>query len=517
MTEVFNWVDQLFAFVVPISNFLWDFPTNYAWYSNIPILGQFSLAILLLLGIGVYFTARTGFGQGKYFKRGIQLLTSKQKSKEGESQLTAFLLSTASRVGAGNIVGVTGAISIGGPGAIFWMWVSAFLGMSTSFAEATLAQLFKERKGDQYVGGFTFYIQKLWGNLAWVGSGMCILYLIYNMLSIPVHTFHVFTAANSVIDEVTGKSSNQTEPIYYVVALLIIFSIAFISFGGVHKVTKVTDKIVPIMAIGYTVVVLALVVINIAAVPAFFASVFKGAFQPEAIFGGAFGVALAQGLKRGLLSNEAGMGTATQAASIAHSNHPCEQGFVQSIGVFLDTIIICSLAGFVVGAGHLWSTSEAAWETLQNDKLGLFLASARELVPGTAADSIVVLFLSIAFGLFAFTTLLGDVVYAEIAANKISRKKSFISGIRILGALFFVPLGTLTVLAGLQLDNLWSVSDFINVVLVFINVPTLIVGSKIVMKAFKNYCSAPGKLFNSEEIGIASDVWTGRSDENDQV
>lgn len=146
MTEVFNWVDQLFAFVVPISNFLWDFPTNYAWYSNIPILGQFSLAILLLLGIGVYFTARTGFVQVKYFKRGIQLLTSKQKSKVGESQLTAFLLSTASRVGAGNIVGVTGAISIGGPGAIFWMWVSAFLGMSTSFAEATLAQLSKSAR-----------------------------------------------------------------------------------------------------------------------------------------------------------------------------------------------------------------------------------------------------------------------------------------------------------------------------------------------------------------------------------
>ena len=510
MAEVFYWVDQLFAFVLPISNFLWDFPTNFEWYASIPVLGQFSLSILLLVGIGIYFTLRTGFVQIRYFKAGIKLLTQKSTSKVGESQLTAFLLSTASRVGAGNIVGVTGAVSLGGPGAIFWMWVSAFFGMATSFAEATLAQLFKERKDDQYVGGFTFYIQKIWGNLAWVGSGMCILYLVYNMLSIPVHTFHVFTAANSVIDTVTGTKSQQTEPIYYAVALLIILSIALISFGGVHKVTKVTDKMVPVMAIGYIVVVLALAIINISDVPAFFVSVFQGAFLPDAIFGDAFGIAISQGIKRGLLSNEAGMGTATQAASIARSNHPCEQGFVQSIGVFLDTIIICSLSGFVVGAGHLWTTN-SDWETLQEDKLGLFLESARALVPGTAADSIVVFFLAIAFGLFAFTTLLGDVVYAEIAANKISKKRKFVSGIRGLGALIFVPLGTLTVLAGLQLDNLWSVSDFINVVLVFINVPTLIVGSNLVLKAFRNYQKNPGKAFHAEDLGLTSEVWQGEA------
>ena len=150
MAEVFYWVDQLFAFVLPISNFLWDFPTNFEWYASIPVLGQFSLSILLLVGIGIYFTLRTGFVQIRYFKAGIKLLTQKSTSKVGESQLTAFLLSTASRVGAGNIVGVTGAVSLGGPGAIFWMWVSAFFGMATSFAEATLAQLFKERKDDQY-------------------------------------------------------------------------------------------------------------------------------------------------------------------------------------------------------------------------------------------------------------------------------------------------------------------------------------------------------------------------------
>ena len=239
----------------------------------------------------------------------------------------------------------------------------------------------------------------------------------------------------------------------------------------------------------------------------FFQAVFVGAFTPNAIFGGTFGVALAQGLKRGLLSNEAGMGTATQASSIADANHPCEQGFVQSLGVFLDTIIICSLTGFVVTAGAIWNNPSLDWEALKLDKIGAYLTSIRELVPGTALDTAMVIFVGLAFGLFAFTTLLCDLVYAEIAANKISRNKNFITAIRCMGAIFFVPLGTLTVLAGLQLDNLWYVSDLINVILVLINIPTLLVASKLISKAYNNYKNSNGKKFVSADIGIETDVW----------
>lgn len=146
MAHIFELVNQLFAQVVPVADFLWDFPTNIDAYANIPILGQLSIAFLLLLGGSLYFTLRFGFVQVKEFKTGIRLLTSKQQAKVGTSQLAAFLVSMGGRVGAGNIVGVTGAVTIGGPGAIFWMWVSAFLGMATSFCEATLAQIFKERK-----------------------------------------------------------------------------------------------------------------------------------------------------------------------------------------------------------------------------------------------------------------------------------------------------------------------------------------------------------------------------------
>ena len=511
MRELFNMVDAMFAGVVPVADFLWDFPTNFEWYASIPILGQFSLAILMLLGGSLYFTFKFGFVQIKEFKRGVGILTKKQKTTVGTTQLAAFLMSMAGRVGAGNIVGVTGAVTIGGPGAIFWMWLSAFLGMATSFGEATLAQIYKERKGDEYVGGFTFYIQKIWKNKVWVGAGMCILYLLYNMLSIPVHTFHVFTASSSIINEVMGTSIDVSEPIYYVIAVAIVAIIAIITFGGIKRVVTFSDKAVPIMAVLYIAIVVLLMVINFNKLPAFVSAVFVGAFKPSAVFGGVFGVALAQGLKRGLLSNEAGMGTATQASSIADANHPCEQGFVQAIGVFVDTIVICSLTGFVITAGAIWEDPSVDWGTISLDKIGTFLTSIKALVPGTALDSVILIIIALAFGLFAFTTLLCDLTYAEIAANKISKSKSFIQFVRILGAAFFVPLGTITVLAGLQLDNLWYVSDLINVVLVFINIPTLLVARNTIVKAYKNYKISGGKRFVAEDIGIHSDVWTAEA------
>lgn len=517
MNGIFEMVDKLFAGVVPIADFLWDFPTNYSWYSSIPILGQFSVAILLLLGGGIFFTFKLKFVQVKEFKTGIKLLTSKVKATVGTTPVAAFLISMAGRVGAGNIVGVTGAVTIGGPGAIFWMWLSAFFGMSTAFGEATLAQIYKERKGDEYVGGFTFYIQKIWKNKKWIGFGMCVLYLIYNMLSIPVHTFHVFTAASSIVNEVTHTTSQVSDPIYYVIAIAIIAIIAIVTFGGIKRVVKFSDKAVPVMAALYTIIVVLLIIINFNKLPMFIGAVFGGAFKPSAVFGGAFGVALAQGLKRGLLSNEAGMGTVTQASSIADANHPCEQGFLQAIGVFVDTIIICSLTGFVITAGTLWTNPTIDWETMKLDKIGTFLTSIKELVPGTALDSAVLVLVAIAFGLFAFTTLLCDLTYAEIAANKISKSKKFIGFIRMLGAFFFVPLGTITVLAGLQLDNLWYVSDLINVILVLINIPTLIAGRKIIADAYANYKTSGGKRFVSADIGIESEVWLENPETEDKT
>lgn len=505
--SIFDQINAFFANMVPIGDMLWIFPMNFEWYTKIPILGQIPFAVLLLLGIGIYFTFRTKGVQFRFFKRGLNVLICTKQSEVGVTPLASFMLSTAMRVGPGNIVGVTGAISIGGPGALFWMWTSALFGMASSFTEATLAQIFKERNGTEYVGGLPYYGQKLLGNRRYIGIGLGTLFIAYALLSVPIQTFHVFTAIGAMLDTITGTVSERQSMAYYVVAVLLIVSIALAVFGGIKRVTSVTDKMVPIMAVIYGVIIILILFINIAKFPGFIAAVVGGAFQPQSIFGGTFGIAIAQGIKRGLLSNEAGQGTITMAAAVADTKHPCEQGFIQAIGVFLDTIIICTLSGFVVGSASIWNNPTIDWETMKSAKLDVYLQSLKELIPGTALDAAVTVIVCLCYALFAFTTLLGLISFSEIAGSRISTDRKFINGIRTTGALIFVPFGTLCVLAGLQLDNLWYISDFINIVLVFANVPIILVGAKYVYRALKNYMESDGKRFVSAEIGLETEVW----------
>lgn len=507
MNTFFIGVNEFFAKVVPIGDLLWIFPRNFEWYSNIPVLGQMPFAILLLLGTGIYFTLKTNFVQFKFFRNGIKALTEKKDIKTGVSQLASFMLSTAMRIGPGNIVGVTGAISTGGPGALFWMWISAIFGMASAFSEATLAQIFKEKNGNEFVGGMSYYGQKLLNNKKWIGICLGVLYIMYAWLSIPIQTFHVFTSTGKIFDIVTGAQVGRQSMVYYVLSVVVIVAIAVITFGGIKRVTSITDKMVPIMAIMYGVIIIFIMAINITAFPQFISVVFKGAFKPESLFGGAFGIALSQGIKRGLLSNEAGQGTVTMAAAVADCDHPCQQGFVQSIGVFLDTIIICTMTGFVVVSARIWTNTAFDWNTLKNSKLDVYLNSIAELLPGTFMDSFIIVIICVCYALFAFTTLLGLVSFCEIAGSRISKSKKDINIIRGVGALIFVPFGAVCVLAGLELDNLWYISDFVNIVLVFANVPIILIGSKYVFRALKDYIESGGKKFISANIGLETDVW----------
>lgn len=518
MDVFFNYINSIFEFIVPVADFLWDFPTNFQWYNNIPILGNFSLAIVLLMGAGLYFTYKTGFVQIRKFKRGIKILSEKKACETGVSPLASFLLSSAMRIGPGNIVGVTGAISVGGPGAIFWMWVSAFFGMATAFVEAVLAQIFKEKKGNEFVGGLPFYGKKILGNKHWVGIALSILFIVYAMFCIPAQSFNVVTSLGSVAEIVTGKVYDRQSILYYGIVLALITVVALTVFKGIKGVTKVTDKIVPIMSLVYVGITIVIILFNLDKVPYFFKAVFEGAFKPEAIFGGAFGVALAQGIKRGLMSNEAGQGTITMAAAVADNEHPVEQGLVQALGVFLDTIVIATMTGIVVVMASLWTgESSAAWETIRTAKLSVYLNSVQYLVPGTAFDSIVSIIISLCYGMFAFTTLLGMIFFAEISGNFISKGKKFINFIRGLGALVFVPFGCLTVLSGLELGNLWYISDLVNILVVYANVPILLMGCKIVFKALDNYNKSNGGRFNSMDIGIETSYWNSKETSNKEV
>ena len=507
MDQLFANINNVFAFVIPVSDFFWDFPTNLPWYKAIPILGNFSLAVLCLFGAGIWFTVRTGVIQLTHFKKAILVLAQKKSSETGISPLAAFLLSSAMRVGPGNILGVTGAISVGGPGALFWMWLSASFGMATAYAEAVLAQIFKERKNNEFVGGLPFYGRRLLGDRAIAGILLSVMYIIYAMCCIPAQGFNVVSSIGQMGTIVTGAEIPTAGTFSFLVALLMILVTAWIAFGGIRAVTRVTNGMVPVMAIVYMAVVLVLVFMNLNQLPYFFTAVFGGAFSPDAIFGGVFGTVLVQGVKRGLMSNEAGQGTITMAAACSDAKHPCEQGLVQSIGVFLDTLVICTCTGFIVVMAHLWTGADQGASWLALGKLPRFLASAQALTPGNdTLSSIVAFLLTFSFCLFAFTCLVGMISFSEIAANRISRSPSFINSIRILG-IFITTFGIACSLAGIDLGNLWSISDLGNILIVFTNVPLLCIGAKYVFRATAHYKAQDGSPFTSAVIGCEEEIW----------
>lgn len=501
-------LNRFFEFLVPITDFLWGFPTNYRWYSDIPVIGNMSFPVLLLVFTGLYFTVRTRFVQVTRFVSGLRILTRQRETKTGVSSLAAFLLSTAMRVGPGNIMGVTGAISVGGPGALFWMWVSAFLGMSTAFAEAVLAQVFKEKKGNEYVGGLPFYGRRLLGDRAWVALALSILFVSYALLNVPPQTFHMFTALGSVFDLLSGTPHARDSVVYIGLGIFLAITVGAATLGGLRRLTKVTDMMVPVMAVMYIVTVCGILLVNYEKIPAVLASIIEGAFMPQAIFGGAFGVALMQGIKRGLMSNEAGQGTITMAAAVADTDHPCEQGFAQSLGVFLDTMIICSLTGLLVIMAQVWNGGAGVeWDAIRSSKLTVYMISVQHLVPGTVFDTPVKIILALCYAMFAFTTLVGMISFAEIAGNAISRTWGFSFSIRAVGALVLVPFGALCVIGGYELGNVWYIADFSNIMMVLINVPLIILGSGIVMKALEHYNRTNGAAMTDTDIGVTTDVW----------
>ncbi|MEE1070999.1 MAG: alanine:cation symporter family protein, partial [Cellulosilyticum sp.] len=230
----------------------------------------------------------------------------------------------------------------------------------------------------------------------------------------------------------------------------------------------------------------------------------------DAIFGGVFGTVLAQGIKRGLMSNEAGQGTISLAAGTANTEHPCEQGCVQAIGVFLDTIVICTLTGFVVVMAHLWTSAEAsAW--LKLDKLPKFLTSASALTPGTGIfDTIIIFLITISFCLFAFTCLIGFISFSEMAAARITKNKMFINAVRIMG-IGITIFGILSSMAGIDLGNLWAISDLGNILIVFANLPLLYIGFKYAIRATVHFKKNDGTKFTSDIIGTECTYWDERN------
>ena len=389
------------------------------------------LLIALLLGCAVWFTLKTRFVQFRMVKEMIRLLTDSTGSNNGTKHISsfqAFAISIASRVGTGNLAGVATAIAIGGPGAVFWMWVIALFGASSSFVESTLAQLYKEKGKDSFVGGPAYYMKKGLKQ-PWMGALFAVLITVTFGFAFNSVQSNTLCAA---FENAFGVSHSLTGGIITLLTLLIIF-------GGVQRIAKVSSILVPVMALGYVALALAIVLMNITELPAVIALIVGHAFGWEQALGGGVGMALMQGIKRGLFSNEAGMGSAPNVAATANVTHPVKQGLIQTLGVFTDTLIICTCTAFIIlFSGAPLDGSTNGVQLTQH-------ALTNEIGPSGG------IFVAIALFFFAFSSILGNYYYGEANVRYLTRRKWILAVYRLLvgGMVLFGALTTLDVAWGL--------------------------------------------------------------------
>lgn len=392
------------------------------------------ILIVLLLGCALWFSIKSRFVQFRLIGEMVRLLgDSAGKGDDGEKHISsfqAFAVSLASRVGTGNLAGVATAIAVGGPGAIFWMWIIALLGASSAFVESTLAQLYKIKGKDSFIGGPAYYMKNGLG-MRWMGVLFAVL------LSI---TFGF--AFNSVQSNTICAAWESAFGVDHVLigTILTVGTLAVI-FGGIHRIASVSSVIVPVMALGYIALALGIVLFNITKLPAVLELIIGNAFGWEQIAGGSVGAALMQGIKRGLFSNEAGMGSAPNVAATAFVSHPVKQGLIQTLGVFTDTLIICTCTAFIIlFSGAPLDGSVNGIQLTQN-------ALHNEI------GSIGRIFVAIAILLFAFSSIIGNYYYGEANIRFITPRRWVLVAYRVLvgGMVMFGALASL--------DLAWSLAD----------------------------------------------------------
>ncbi|CAH6970220.1 putative transporter YaaJ [Vibrio chagasii] len=427
-----------------------------------------SILVYLLVGVGIYFTVRLGFIQFRHFGHMFSVLKNSRKADSaGISSFQALCTSLAARVGTGNMAGVAVALTAGGPGAIFWMWLIAMLGMATSFAESTLAQLYKTRDNDgNYRGGPAYYMEKGLG-MRWMGVLFSIFLIIaFGLVFNAVQANAIASAMNTAFD---------FERSYTGVAIVIIS--AFVIFGGIRKIARTAEIIVPIMALAYLAIALFIMFANIEKVPEVIALIFKSAFGLQEAAAGGLGYAIAQaminGIKRGLFSNEAGMGSAPNAAASAtpYPPHPASQGYVQMLGVFMDTIVICSATvAIILMSGEYVPHGEVTGIELTQRALTAQVGSWGGI------------FVAVAIFFFAFTSIIANYSYAEtnlIFLEHNNKKGLVLFRIIVLGMVMFGSLATL--------PTVWALADVSMGLMAIVNLVAIILLSGIVIKLAKDY------------------------------
>ena len=458
------------------------------------ILYQPYIVPLFLIAVGIYFTIRTKGVQIRMFGEMFRVVTEKPSDDKSISSFGALMVSTASRVGTGNIIGVCTAIVLGGPGAIFWMWITAIFGGANAFIESTLAQIYKKKADDgTYYGGPSYYMQNALGQ-RWLGVLFSVLIIFtyavgYNMLA--AFNLQSTFAAFSFYDVNTSPK---------VIGLILAVLFAIIILGGAKKLTKVTGFLVPIMGIIYVLMSLVVLVMNAKNIGTMFGMIFSSAFDFEAIFGGFVGSCIMWGLKRGLYSNEAGMGSAPNAAAKADVAHPVKQGLVQTLSVFIDTLLICSATAFMclstVGVNPIDFQTES----------GADAAGYVQTCLHTTLGSFGPIFIAVSMSLFAFTTLIGNYSYCEGCFAFILKRdmtKTEVTIFRVI-AIILVFVGA-TLSAGL----VWDTADMFQGLMVVCNIPTIAILGGVAVKALDDYTKQKkeGKAphFKAANIGLSDD------------
>lgn len=429
--------------------------------------------IVALVGCGVWFTIKTRFVQFRMVGEMFRLLTDSavntveeqvKEEKKGEkskhiSSFQAFAVSVATRVGTGNLAGVASAITIGGPGAVFWMWLIALIGSATAFVESTLAQLYKQKHKDSFIGGPAYYIQKGLKK-RWMAITFAV--LITLQFGLSNNSIQANTICGAM-EEAFGWS-----PLW--VGLFLAMLALFIVFGGIQRIAQVSAVLVPLMAVGYLLLAVVIIIMNIDKMPAVFKIIVEDAFGIQQIAGGGIGATIMNGVKRGLFSNEAGEGSAPNVAATASVTHPVKQGLIQALGVFTDTLLVCSCTAFIILISGLYNVPEL-------NGIALTQTALQSEVGGVGP-----IFIAIAILLFAFSSIIGNYYYGEANIRFITPNTQVMTVYRICSAGVMVLFGALA-----SFELVWNIVDFFMAFLTACNLIAIVILGRYAFRLLDDY------------------------------
>lgn len=429
--------------------------------------------IFVLVGCGVWFTIKTRFVQFRMVGEMFRLLTDSavstveeqvKEQQRGEtskhiSSFQAFAVSVATRVGTGNLAGVASAIAIGGPGAVFWMWVIALIGSATAFVESTLAQLYKQKHKDSFIGGPAYYIQKGLKQ-RWMAITFAI--LITCQFGLSNNSIQANTICGAM-QEAFGWS-----PLW--VGLFLAILALFIVFGGIQRIAQVSAVLVPVMAVGYLLLAIVIIIMNIGLIPYVFKIIVEDAFGIQQIAGGGIGATIINGVKRGLFSNEAGEGSAPNVAATATVTHPVKQGLIQALGVFTDTLLVCSCTAFIILISGLYKVPELNGIALTQTALQ------------SEVGAIGPIFIAVAILLFAFSSIIGNYYYGEANIRFITPNNTVMTIYRICSAGLMVIFGAMA-----SFELVWNIVDFFMAFLTACNLIAIVILGRYAFRLLDDY------------------------------